>query len=110
LPLWLAPQQVAVLPVKAEQRAYAARVALQLSEAGLRAELDARDESLGNRIADAHTLAVPLMLVLGAREQAAEAVALREADGQRGLPLSAALAELRQRCAAPDFPALARGR
>ncbi|HMI91564.1 MAG TPA: threonine--tRNA ligase [Polyangiales bacterium] len=110
LPLWLAPQQVAVLPVNSEQSTYAERVALQLSEAGLRAELDARDESLGNRIADAHALAVPLMLVLGAREQAAEAVALREAGGQRVLPFAAALAELQRRCAAPDFPALARGR
>jgi threonyl-tRNA synthetase len=76
----------------------------------LRAELDARDDSLGKRIADAHALAVPFMLVLGAREQAAQAVALREAGSQRSLSLSTALAELRQRCAAPDFPALARGR
>jgi threonyl-tRNA synthetase len=110
LPLWLAPQQVAILPVSGEQRAYAEQVAVQLSAAGLRIELDAREESLGNRIAAAHALAVPLMLVLGAREQAAQTVALREAGDQRTLPLAGALAELVQRCAAPDFHALARGR
>ena len=108
LPLWLAPQQIAVLPVHAEQHAYAQQLAVQLSAAGLRAELDARDESLASRIADAHALAVPLMLVIGAREQAQEAVALREAGGQRTVPRSAVLAELGQRCQPPDFAALAR--
>jgi threonyl-tRNA synthetase len=110
LPLWLAPQQVAVLPVNAEQLDYAQRVALELSAAGLRAELDAREESLANRVADAHALAIPLMLVLGARERAADAVALREAGGQRSLPRAEAVAELASRCRAPDFLALARGR
>jgi threonyl-tRNA synthetase len=109
LPLWLAPQQIAVLLVHADQHAYARQVVVQLSAAGLRAELDARDESLANRIADAHALAVPLMLVLGAREQAHESVALREAGGQRALPISAALAELQRRCRPPDFAALAAG-
>jgi threonyl-tRNA synthetase len=108
LPLWLAPQQIAVLPVHPEQRAYAEQVAVQLSAAGLRAELDAPPESLASRIADAHALAVPLMLVLGAREQAQAAVTLREAAGQRMVSLSAAVAELGERCRPPDFAALAR--
>ena len=110
LPLWFAPQQVAVLPVNAEQHAHAEQVCAQLERAGLRAELDARERSLADRVADAHALAVPLMLVLGAREQAAGAVALREAGGQRTLPLAAAVEELAERCAAPDFADLARQR
>lgn len=108
LPLWLAPQQIAVLPIGCAQAAFAEQVRARLGAAGLRVAIDARDEQLGNRIADAHALAVPFMLVLGAREQVEGAVALREAGRQRTLPLDAAVAELVDRCKPPaGLPALA---
>jgi threonyl-tRNA synthetase len=101
LPAWLAPDQVVVLPVSAAQHDYADDIAAQLKRAGLRALCDARDESLARRIAIAHDQAIPLVCVVGQREQAARSVSLREGDAQHVLPLDEALRMLPQRCAPP---------
>ena len=76
-PLWLAPVQAVVVPVGRDQEAYAAGVAGALVGAGLRAEVDARDEKVGRKIRDAEEQKVPVMLVVGPREVEAGAVALR---------------------------------
>jgi threonyl-tRNA synthetase len=76
-PLWLAPVQAVVVPIGRDQEAYAAQVAGALTGAGLRAEVDARDEKVGRKIRDAEEQKVPVMLVVGPREVEAEAVALR---------------------------------
>ena len=81
-PLWLAPVQVAVLPLSGELREYADVVVSALRDAGLRAELDARDEKIGRKIHDAEVQKIPVMLVLGGRE--AEARHRRGAASRRG--------------------------
>ncbi len=67
-PFWLAPIQVAILPISERQLEYGERVATRLSEAGVRAQLDERSETLGFKIREAEVQKIPLMLVLGDKE------------------------------------------
>jgi threonyl-tRNA synthetase len=76
-PLWLAPEQVRVLPITNELGAAARRVVTALGEAGLRVGLDDRAETLGYRIRDAETHKVPVMAVVGQREADAGTAAVR---------------------------------
>lgn len=80
-PLWLAPVQAVVLPVSEKFLDYGAEVRDQLRAAGLRVELDERNEKLGFKIREAQLLKVPYMLVVGAREQEAGEVAVRPRSG-----------------------------
>lgn len=77
LPLWCAPVQAVVLPIADRHVEYAARVCRQLEEAGLRVELDARQEKINYKIREAQLQKVPYMLVVGDREAADGAVAVR---------------------------------
>jgi threonyl-tRNA synthetase len=81
-PVWLAPQQAAVLPVSEKVQEYAARVHDELVRAGVRAELDARNEKLGYKIREAQLHKVPYMLVVGPREAESGTVALRLRNGE----------------------------
>ena len=76
-PLWLAPVQVAVLPISEVQAGFAETVAARLRSAGLRVELDARDEKIGRKIRDAEGQKVPVMLTVGAREAEDGTVSVR---------------------------------
>jgi len=77
-PVWLTPVQTIVLPI-ADRHLDAARGVLEaLTEAGLRAELDERTESVGRKIRDAELRKVPYMLVIGDREAEGGTVAVRE--------------------------------
>ena len=76
-PLWLAPTQATVLPISDRHLGYARGVAEELRERGLRAEVDARSESIGKKIREAEVLKVPYMLVVGDKEQEADRVAVR---------------------------------
>ncbi len=76
-PLWLAPVQVAVLPITDRANAYAHEVLAALKTAGLRAVLDERPEKVNYKIREAQLQKVPYMLVLGDREAADRAVAVR---------------------------------
>ncbi len=76
-PLWLAPVQAVVLPIADRHRDYAASVRQALVDAGLRAELDERNEKIGAKIRDAQLRKVPYMLVAGDRESQAGTVAVR---------------------------------
>ena len=67
-PLWLAPVQVVVLPIAEAQLAAAEQVAAALRAAGMRVDIDARDEKIGRKIRDAEGQKVPVMLTVGARE------------------------------------------
>lgn len=82
-PAWLAPVQVGVLPVRPEQHAAADALVAQLADAGLRAEADSSDETLGLRIRRARQRRLPYVAVLGEREVAAGRVALRLRDGRQ---------------------------
>src|SRR5205085_2916142 len=77
LPLWLAPNQVIVLPVSDRHMAYAHQAAAALREAGLRVQVDERTESVGRKIRDAELRKLPYMAVVGDREAESSAVALR---------------------------------
>ncbi|HHW14871.1 MAG TPA: threonine--tRNA ligase [Firmicutes bacterium] len=89
-PLWLAPVQIKVLPVTPAAVDYAAQVAAELEEAGLRAEVDGRNEKIGYRIREAQLEKVPYMLVVGEKEAAAQTVAVRTRTGgdQGTMPLA----------------------
>jgi threonyl-tRNA synthetase len=76
-PLWLAPIQAIVLPISDRHLDYAHGVARELSDAGIRAEIDERTESVGKKIREAELRKIPYMLVVGDQEQADGAVAVR---------------------------------
>ncbi|MFH1755399.1 MAG: threonine--tRNA ligase [Candidatus Latescibacterota bacterium] len=76
-PLWLSPVQCQVLPVGAEQEPYARTVLATLRKAGIRAEIDARDQKIGYRIREAEMQKVPYMLVVGGREAESGEVSVR---------------------------------
>jgi threonyl-tRNA synthetase len=77
-PLWLAPVQAAVLPITDRVNEYAERVGRELREAGLRVEVNLRNEKIGAKIRDAQLQKIPFMLVCGDREAEAGLVAVRE--------------------------------
>jgi threonyl-tRNA synthetase len=77
LPLWLAPVQAAVLAIADRHTGYARRVAGELREAGLRAHVDDRSESVGKKIREAELGKVPYMLVVGDQEERDGTVAVR---------------------------------
>ena len=79
-PVWLAPVQVRVVPVGEAHREDAREVVEELRTAGIRAELDQRDETVGKRIRDAEVQKIPYVLVFGDRESR-ESLAVRERGG-----------------------------
>jgi threonyl-tRNA synthetase len=84
-PLWLAPVQTVVLPIADRHIEYGDGVRARLQAAGLRAELDRRQEKIGYKIREAQLQKVPYMLVIGDREAAEGTVAVRtRAGGDQG--------------------------
>lgn len=77
-PLWLAPTQVAIVPVSQNYLEYANKVAAELRKAGIRYEIDERNEKIGYKIRDWETKKVTYMLVVGEKEQSAAAVSVRK--------------------------------
>ncbi len=82
-PFWLAPVQVAVLPITERHEGYGRKVQQQLQSKGLRAFLDDRSETLGFKIREAETQKIPLMLVVGDQEEADGSVAPRLRKGPK---------------------------
>jgi len=80
-PLWLAPVQMAVLPLADRHLDWAETVRARLSEAGFRVQVDGRVEKIGYKIREAQLQKVPYMLVLGDREAAEQTVAVRSRTG-----------------------------
>ncbi len=76
-PLWLAPVQAIVLPISDRHLEYARSVARELADAGIRARVDERTESVGKKIREAELQKIPYMLVVGDQEQADQAVSVR---------------------------------
>jgi threonyl-tRNA synthetase len=110
-PLWLAPVQVIVLPISDRHLAYAAGVRDRLAAAGLRVELDERQEKIGYKIREAQLQKVPYMLVTGDREAAEGTVSVRgRAAGDLGARpvdgfIADALDEIRTRALQTPAPA-----
>ena len=77
-PLWLAPVQAAIVPIADQYFDYATEVYRQFKSAGIRAELDERNEKIGYKIRDWEMRKVPFMLVVGEKEKAANSVSVRQ--------------------------------
>ncbi|HEY0283760.1 MAG TPA: threonine--tRNA ligase [Vicinamibacterales bacterium] len=80
-PLWIAPVQAIVLPIADRHAAYAHTVSQRLAEAGFRMQVDERQEKIGYKIREAQLQKIPYMLVVGDREAAEGAVAVRSRSG-----------------------------
>ena len=95
-PAWLAPVQVMVIPIADRHVEYAEKVRTALFEAGLRAEVDDRSERMQAKLRDAQEQKVPVMLVLGDRDQEAGAVSprLRTGESTQGIGLATFIADL----------------
>ena len=102
-PLWLAPLQVVVATITFEADDYATRVHAALCEAGLKAELDIRNEKINYKIREHSVAKVPIILVIGAKEAADGTVAMRRLGGkdQENLVLKEATARLQEEAAGP---------
>lgn len=84
-PTWLAPVQVKVIPISEKHIDYAAKVKKALDEAGLRAEVDERNEKMGYKIREAQLQKIPYMFVVGDKEAENGTVSLRSRkDGDKG--------------------------
>ncbi len=95
-PLWLAPEQVRVLPITEHQNEYAGQILDRLKTAGIRCGADFSGNKIGGKIRDAEINKVHTMLVLGKKEQESGSVALRiHGQGDQGVkPLEAALTDI----------------
>jgi len=98
-PAWLAPVQVMVIPIADRHVEYAGKVRDALFEAGLRAEVDDRSERMQAKLRDAQEQKVPVMLVLGDRDQEAGAVSprLRTGESTHGIGMATFIADLKGR-------------
>ena len=95
-PTWLAPVQAVVVPVAAEFDDYAHEVAAALRAEDLRVEVDASDDTLGNKIRKAQTTKIPYALVVGSTERDERTVSIRPyaGDQRKGVDLAAFVAEV----------------
>ncbi len=98
-PVWLAPEQVRVIPITDAQNEYAAQIAAQLKADGVRVSADLGSERMNAKIRAAQLFKVPYMLVVGANEAAAGVVSLRMRDGSQvnNIPLAEFQARVRDR-------------
>ncbi len=78
LPFWLAPVQVAVLAINDTVREYAANIAKEIKDAGIRVALDDRNETIGKKIREQEMQKIPYLLIVGNREKESNTVAIRE--------------------------------
>jgi threonyl-tRNA synthetase len=103
LPGWLAPVQVVVATITQEADHYAEEVLQRLRAAGLRAEIDLRNEKINYKIREHSLMKVPVIAVVGKREGAERTVALRtlSVEKQEVLPLDSAVSQLHSTMASP---------
>ena len=80
-PLWLTPDQVAILPISEKYNDYAAKVARYFDSVGVRAVIDSRNEKIGRKVRDNELKRIPYMLIVGEKEQADGTVAVRPQGG-----------------------------
>jgi threonyl-tRNA synthetase len=97
-PLWLAPVQVGLVPISERHRAYAQKVEAELKAAGLRVEVDDRNEKMNSKIRDFANQKTPYILVFGDKEEATAAVSVRtRAKGDQGsIPLTEFIAKCKE--------------
>ncbi|TAF66289.1 MAG: threonine--tRNA ligase [Cytophagales bacterium] len=84
-PLWLAPEQIAVLPISEKYHEYAHQVLTALEESDIRGYLDERDEKIQRKIRDAEVKKIPYMIIVGEKEQAEGRISIRKHhEGDKG--------------------------
>jgi threonyl-tRNA synthetase len=95
-PVWLAPLQVKILPISDKFMPYAETVLAEFKKAGVRVEIDDRNEKIGKKIRDTEIMKVPYMLVIGEKEVAENKLSVRrQGKGDLGmLDKSAFLAQV----------------
>jgi threonyl-tRNA synthetase len=94
-PLWLSPEQVAVLPISEKFKEYTQKVSENLINSDIRSFIDDRDEKIGRKIRDAEVKKVPYMLIIGEKEQENGQVAVRKhGQGDLGVMSIAAFVDL----------------
>ena len=104
-PLWLAPEQVRVVPIADRHNVYADQVKERLAAAGLRAEVDTRSERMNAKVRDAELYKVPYIAVVGDREMETEQVSFRsrQEPNQNGVLLKAFIAHLQEHALRRDL-------
>jgi threonyl-tRNA synthetase len=104
-PMWLAPTQVVIATITSEADGYAQEVAAALKQAGLRVELDLRNEKVGYKIREHSLTKIPVIAVVGRKEAEERKVALRRfgSQDQSVLALDEALATLVDEATPPDL-------
>ena len=80
-PLWLTPDQVAILPISEKYNEYANNLAKYLDGKGVRAKVDDRNEKIGRKIRDNELKRVPYMVIVGEKESAEGLVSMRKQGG-----------------------------
>jgi threonyl-tRNA synthetase len=107
MPMWLAPVQVVVATIVSDADAYAQKLVTQLRHAGIRAELDARNEKINYKVREHSVGKVPLMFVVGKREAEEGTVSVRRlgAEGQKVQPFMDAMVALMAEATPPDLKA-----
>ncbi|MGN7868979.1 threonine--tRNA ligase [Paracoccus sp. 22332] len=105
LPFWLAPRQVVVASIVSDADAYVAEVVADLRAAGIRAEADTRNEKINYKVREHSVAKVPAILAIGMKEVEDRTVSLRRLDqqGSRSLPLTEAIAALKDEATPPDL-------
>lgn len=81
-PLWLAPVQVAILPISDKHLLYAEEVKKQLKKSGIRVDLDGNPERIGKKIRIATLQKVPYMIIIGDKEEESKGISVRSLDGK----------------------------
>jgi threonyl-tRNA synthetase len=104
-PLWLAPLQVVVATIVSDADAYAGKVLEALKKAGLRGEVDVRNEKINYKVREHSVGKVPVMFVVGKREAEEHTVSIRRLGSrdQTVMPLDEAIAELAKEAVPPDL-------
>jgi threonyl-tRNA synthetase len=107
MPMWLAPTQVVVATIVSEADGYAEKLVRQLKDAGIRAEIDVRNEKINYKVREHSVGKVPLMFVVGKREAEEGTVSVRRlgTEGQKVIPFMDALVGLMAEATAPDLRA-----
>ncbi|WP_162416050.1 threonine--tRNA ligase [Cyclobacterium roseum] len=84
-PLWLAPEQLVILPISEKFADYAEKVRLLLADSGITGDIDHRDEKIGRKIRDAEVKKIPFMVIVGEKEQEENKLSLRKhGEGDKG--------------------------
>jgi threonyl-tRNA synthetase len=104
-PLWISPVQVVVATITSDADIYAVEVAKTLKKAGIRADIDLRNEKINYKVREHSVTKVPVILVVGKREMEEKAVNMRRlgSQDQKAMSLEAALAQLTTEVTPPDL-------